>query len=97
MGVKRDNGRGSFVDSVITAGENFYRQVLQNLRAWKASPPKLKGRAEEAEVPSSPEALSEALDVPDGAIDEDRAAAELRGIRIEEPSGDGHRAALPER
>jgi hypothetical protein len=31
MGAKRDNGRGSFVDSVITAGENFYRQVLQNL------------------------------------------------------------------
>jgi hypothetical protein len=45
MGQKRDASRGSFVDSVSTAAEGFYAGVLQNLRAWKAAPPKLKKAA----------------------------------------------------
>jgi hypothetical protein len=92
MGAKRDNGRGSFVQSVITAGESFYREVLQNLRGWKAAPPKLKDVAEGADVPSSPEVLSEVLDVPENAIDEERAAADLRGVTREDPSGNGDRS-----
>ncbi len=57
------------MDSVIVAAEDFYREVLQNLRAWKASPPKLKKVPEGEEVPvASPEALSEMLDVPEAAI-----------------------------
>jgi hypothetical protein len=76
MGMKRDNGRGSFVDSVIAAVETFYREVLQNLRAWKAPPPKLKKPAEGEDVPAAlPEALSEVLDVPETAIDGDSAGA----------------------
>lgn len=46
MGLKRDAGRGSFVESVLTASETFYGEVLQNLRLWKAAPPKLKKTVE---------------------------------------------------
>lgn len=42
MGVKRDAGRGSFVESVSNVSETFYGEVLQKLRPWKAAPPKLK-------------------------------------------------------
>jgi hypothetical protein len=49
MGLKRDSGRGSFVESVVGATESFYAEVLQNLRAWKAAPPKLK-KAPEVEA-----------------------------------------------
>jgi hypothetical protein len=55
MGLKRDAGKGSFIESVIGTTEEFYQQVLQNLRPWKASPPKLKKKeeptAEEPDVP----------------------------------------------
>jgi hypothetical protein len=42
MGVKRDATQGSFIYSVVSTTKEFYRDVLQNLRAWKAPPPKLK-------------------------------------------------------
>ena len=41
MGLKRDASKKSFVDSVISTAEDFYMQVLQNLRSWKATPPML--------------------------------------------------------
>lgn len=47
MGLKRDNGRGSFADGVVTAAESFYEQVLQRLRPWKAAPPQLRKAAVE--------------------------------------------------
>ena len=50
MGLKRDDGRGSFVRSVLDTVEGFYVDVLQNVRAWKAPPPKLKRTAEEEKV-----------------------------------------------
>lgn len=46
MGLKRDVGRGSFVESVTGIAQTFYGEVLQNLRLWKASPPKLKKTTE---------------------------------------------------
>jgi hypothetical protein len=49
MGIKRDAGKGSFIDSVIQTTEEFYEQVLQNLKPWKATPPKLKKKEEAAE------------------------------------------------
>ncbi|MDQ3982322.1 MAG: stress response protein [Actinomycetota bacterium] len=53
MGLKRDAGKGSFIESVISTTEDFYQQVLQNLRPWKASPPKLPRKDEAAdEVPA---------------------------------------------
>jgi hypothetical protein len=46
MGLKRDSSRGSFVESVVSAAEAFYGDVLQKLRTWKPAPPKLKKPAE---------------------------------------------------
>jgi hypothetical protein len=60
MGLKRDASKGSFADSIMTTAEEFYSEVLQNLRAWKASPPKLKREAEEAkEAPEIPRELEQ--------------------------------------
>lgn len=49
IGLKRDSGRGSFADSVTATAQSFYGDVLQNLRLWKASPPKLKKAPESSE------------------------------------------------
>jgi hypothetical protein len=58
MGVKRGTGRGSFIDSVVDAVDRFYREVMQNLKAWTPPPPKLR-RPSEAE-PTPPELVSTA-------------------------------------
>lgn len=42
MGAKRDRGQGSFIDSVLTLLDTFYGDVIQKLKAWSASPPKLR-------------------------------------------------------
>lgn len=49
MGPKRGRGRGSFIDSVGDAISSFYSEVMQNLKAWRATPPKMR------ELPSVPE------------------------------------------
>lgn len=92
MGVKRDASRGSFVASVIGATEDFYREVLQNLRVWKAAPPKLRKPEEAAEAVS--EAVAEALDIPERVIDQ----GELRRDAGQGPvsPGEGPLAERPE-
>jgi hypothetical protein len=50
MGTKRDAGRGSFADGVVTAAESFYELVLQKLRSWKAAPPQLRKPPDTEEV-----------------------------------------------
>lgn len=67
LGLKRSAGQGSFIDSVMDAVTDFYGDVLQNLRVWKAPPPKLKKAPEEQEAaePSEsemPEALAEGVE-----------------------------------
>lgn len=42
MGAKRGRGRGSFIDATLAAVDNFYSDVIQNLKAWSAAPPKLR-------------------------------------------------------
>ena len=42
LGTKRGRGRGSFIDSVLSAVDGFYGEVLGSLRAWAAAPPKLR-------------------------------------------------------
>jgi hypothetical protein len=42
LGTKRGRGRGSFIDSVLSAVDGFYGEVLGVLRAWSAAPPKLR-------------------------------------------------------
>jgi hypothetical protein len=69
MGLKRDASKGSFIDSVISTAKDFYADVLQNLRAWKAAPPKLRKAAEqepehepEERVVELPPRVEEAID-----------------------------------
>jgi hypothetical protein len=42
LGAKRGRGRGAFIDSVLTAVNGFYADVLESLRPWAAAPPKLR-------------------------------------------------------
>jgi hypothetical protein len=42
MGTKRGRGRGAFIDSVLTAVDVFYADVLGSLRSWSAPPPRLR-------------------------------------------------------
>jgi hypothetical protein len=60
MGTKRGRGRGSFIDSVLSASDAFYADVLQNLKAWSAAPPKLRqpGPTPEDADPTKPHSLS---------------------------------------
>jgi hypothetical protein len=47
MGLKRSAGKGSFINSVVDTTMDFYGNVLQDVRAWKARPPKLKKPSQE--------------------------------------------------
>lgn len=40
--TKRGRGQGSFIDSVLSAIDSFYGDVLQHLKAWSAAPPRLR-------------------------------------------------------
>ena len=62
MGLKKDASRGSFIESVVSTTEDFYRVVLQNLRPWKPAPPKLKPKAVEEGADDVPPAVSEAVE-----------------------------------
>lgn len=58
VGTKRGRGRGSFIDSVVDAVDTFYEDVVQQLKAWSAAPPRLRPEpedvaAEQADVPVS--------------------------------------------
>ncbi|BDI22876.1 hypothetical protein L3i23_16520 [Herbiconiux sp. L3-i23] len=52
MGTKRGTGRGSFIDSVLAAIDTSYGDVGQRLKAWSASPPRLRS-VDEVEVDPS--------------------------------------------
>ncbi|WP_169079966.1 hypothetical protein [Microcella alkalica] len=42
MGAKRGTGRGSFIDSMVDAIDCAYLEIGQVLKAWAATPPKLR-------------------------------------------------------
>lgn len=69
VGTKRGRGRNSFIDSILSAVDAFYRDVMQNLKAWSAAPPRLRREpGREEQVPDVPEALvSTALSSQNGA------------------------------
>lgn len=55
MGSKRGKAEGSFVSETRTQTFDFYRDIVQRLKAWQARPPKLRGADLEAEdVPTAP-------------------------------------------
>jgi hypothetical protein len=41
-GPARGQGHGSFVNSVLTAVENFYTDVVQHIKPWNPAPPKVR-------------------------------------------------------
>jgi hypothetical protein len=64
-GSKRGRGRASFIDSVVDGINTFYADVIQHLKAWTATPPKMR----EAEAPpagTAPALVSTALSSQDG-------------------------------
>jgi hypothetical protein len=54
-GPARGQGRGSFVDSVLTAVDKFYSEVVQHIKPWVPAPPKVK----EAEAVTPDELIPE--------------------------------------
>ena len=42
MGIKRGRGRGCFIDSMIDLVDTFYAEVMQDLHAWSAAPPRMR-------------------------------------------------------
>ena len=52
MGQKRGKAEGSFVRDIRTQTFDFYRDIVQQLKAWQARPPRLRGQ--EDEVPDTP-------------------------------------------
>ncbi|MFG3601796.1 stress response protein [Micromonospora chersina] len=55
-GTKRGTGRGAFIDSVVGAVDDFYEQIIQNLKPWMPAPPRL--RTPEDVQPAEPVAAS---------------------------------------
>ncbi len=55
MGTKRGKGQDSFVTETRRQAVDFYRQVVQDLRRWQPSPPKLPEEPEE-KPPETPTA-----------------------------------------
>lgn len=49
MGSKRSAGRGGFIDSVLTCVNTSYSEVGQTLKAWAATPPRLRSVTVEVE------------------------------------------------
>lgn len=79
LGSKRGRGRGTFIDSVLESVDSFYSDVMQNLRTWAATPPRLRPDSdrvlsEEQEVATP--LVSTALSSQDGA---DESAAPVSG------------------
>jgi hypothetical protein len=52
MGQKRGRAEGSFVRETASQAVEFYRDIVQNLKAWQAPAPKL--RSEKDAAPSGP-------------------------------------------
>jgi hypothetical protein len=80
MGSKRGSGRGGFIDSVSGAIDTFYETVVQNLKPWAPTAPRLRSDEVSVDRPADvPAALvstalssqDETEDEPDGAADSD--------------------------
>jgi hypothetical protein len=58
-GPARGQGRGSFVDSVLTAVDKFYGEIVQHIKPWAPAPPRI--RETDTEVSDEPIAEDEIL------------------------------------
>jgi hypothetical protein len=66
MGAKRGRGRGGYIDSMLDAVDGFYGDVIQHLKAWSATPPRLREPMETPDV-VPPSLVSTAQSSQDGA------------------------------
>lgn len=55
MGSKRGKAEGSFVRETRAQAFAFYREIVQDLKAWQARPPKLREPPEADAVPAAPQ------------------------------------------
>ena len=55
MGQKRGKAEGSFVRDTRAQTFDFYRDIVQRLKAWQPRAPKLRGQEVEVEQPPSPD------------------------------------------
>jgi len=64
LGLNRQAGRGSFIDSILTNVKTFYGEILQQLTAWKPRAPQLPATRGpiERNVTDLPEAIEIALE-----------------------------------
>jgi hypothetical protein len=95
-GTKRGTGRGAFIDSLIGAVDEFYEQVVQNLKPWMPAPPKLRSDDEHASTePVPPSLVSTAISSQDGSeiashqSDADPAPDRTLPKTLECPANDG--------
>ena len=58
MGSKRGRGRGAFIDSVLDGIDTFYAEVLGDVKAWSAAPPRLRQEADVIPEPLPASSLS---------------------------------------
>jgi hypothetical protein len=69
MGVKRGQGKGSFVGAVLDLLDSFYASTVQTIKPWAAAPPKLRASQPppgmEEDVPA--QVVSTSLSSQDGA------------------------------
>lgn len=81
-GSKRGTGRGAFIDSVLGATDDFYEQVIQNLKPWMPAPPRLRSADEVQPTEPVPTSLvSTAISSQDGP-DVDPATGSPTGDRL---------------
>jgi hypothetical protein len=73
MGQKRGRAEGSFVRETGSQTVTFYRDIVQNLKAWQAAAPKLRAEPE----------------TPDKADSVETALVPVWGPEVPPPSGDG--------
>ena len=74
-GTKRGTGRGSFIDAVLSAIDDFYEQVLQNLKPWIAAPPRLRQPDEASAEPVAKSLVSTSISSQDGPQPEGSSAS----------------------
>lgn len=86
LGSKRGRGRGALIDSVLTTINDFYRDVVQHLKVWRAAPPKMR---EMPPVDGEPTALSSTAlssqDGPQESSDVSRVAGETQEASSQVP------------
>jgi hypothetical protein len=75
-GTKRGRGRGAFIDSVLDAIDDFYGQVIQNLKPWLPAAPRMRSADDAVAVEPVPTALvSTALSSQDDPMPADDAVS----------------------